>query len=84
MPAPVQQDATEMSSIEMAIDRAEALLDGLLEAYVAHHRARLEQEAATPRPYDVGRKRIVDAMAQTRATIDRLRALTDENCLKNQ
>lgn len=82
MPAPVQPPPTDTKSLNIAIDRAEALLDGLLEAYVAHHRARVEQESPTAQPLDVGRRRIVDAIGQTRMTIDRLKTLAEEKTAK--
>jgi len=69
--APTQQHA----EVELAIARAEALLDGLLEAYVAHHRAREADGPATPRPVDVGRRRLIESIGRTRRTIEHLRTL---------
>jgi len=65
--------------LQTAIVRAEALLDGLLEAYLAHHRAGHAEPAGTPKPIDVGRERLIDQIAEVRRTADRLKATAAEN-----
>jgi len=70
--------------LRTAIDRAEALLDGLLEAYLAHHRARHAEPASTPRPLDVGRQRLIDQIAQVQRTADRLKRVAAKNRRKTR
>jgi len=53
-----------------AVERAEALLDGLLAAWVANQRAR--EQAGVNRSVDVARQRLSDSIARTRELIDRL------------